>query len=88
MVDLLLGAKASTKLATIDTQSSCLHIAAKNNSVRGAGRGRQWGGWGLEVLVLSWDVASSCGSWRVPLAMCFERFSVESCLGMTRMSRR
>lgn len=34
MVDLLLEANASTKLVTNDTQSSCLHIAAKSNAVR------------------------------------------------------
>lgn len=34
MVDLLLEAKASTKMVTNDIQSSCLHIAAKNNAVR------------------------------------------------------
>lgn len=34
MVDLLLEARASTKMVTTDTQSSCLHIAAKNNAVR------------------------------------------------------
>ena len=33
MVDLLLEAKASTKMATNETQSTCLHIAAKNNAV-------------------------------------------------------
>lgn len=33
MVDLLLEAKANTKMVTHDTQSSCLHIAAKNNAV-------------------------------------------------------
>lgn len=37
MVDLLLEAKASTKMVTNDTQSSCLHIAAKNNAVRRMG---------------------------------------------------
>lgn len=33
MVDLLLEAKASTKMATNETQSSCLHIAARHNAV-------------------------------------------------------
>lgn len=33
MVNLLLEAKASTKMVTNDTQSSCLHIAAKSNAV-------------------------------------------------------
>ncbi|CAM9663838.1 unnamed protein product, partial [Ectocarpus sp. 4 AP-2014] len=32
MLDLLLKARASTKMVTNDTQSSCLHIAAKNNA--------------------------------------------------------
>lgn len=34
MVDLLLEARASTKMVTHDTQTSCLHMAAKNNAVR------------------------------------------------------
>ena len=33
MVDLLLEARASTKMVTHDTQNSCLHMAAKNNAV-------------------------------------------------------
>lgn len=33
MVDLLLEARASTKMVTHDAQTSCLHMAAKNNAV-------------------------------------------------------
>ena len=36
MVDLLLEARASTKMVTHDTQTSCLHMAAKNNAVNHA----------------------------------------------------